>query len=75
LLLTDVVMPELGGKPLAEELKCLYPDLKVLFTSGYTDNAVIKQGILPVDIAFIQKPFTPMQLAVKIRMILDNKQN
>jgi len=71
LLLTDVVMPEMGGKLLSEQIKLTYPDIKILFTSGYTDSAIIRQGILADDIVFIQKPFSPTELAVSVREILD----
>jgi two-component system, cell cycle sensor histidine kinase and response regulator CckA len=71
LLLTDVVMPEVGGKDLYDQLKPLRPDIKVLFTSGYTDNAIVHQGQLTVDAAFLQKPFSPIFLTHKVREILD----
>jgi two-component system cell cycle sensor histidine kinase/response regulator CckA len=72
LLLTDVVMPEMGGKLLSEQIKLSYPTIKILFTSGYTDSAVIRQGILADDIDFIQKPFSPADLAVSVRKALDD---
>jgi two-component system, cell cycle sensor histidine kinase and response regulator CckA len=71
LLLTDVVMPGLSGKELAKQAKELRPDLKLLFMSGYTDNAIVKHGILEKGIAFIQKPFTHQGLAWKVRGVLD----
>ena len=71
LLLTDVVMPRMSGKMLAERMTALLPDLKVLFTSGYANDTIISQGPQP-GIAFLQKPFTPATLARKVRDILDH---
>jgi len=71
LLLTDVVMPGLSGKETAKQARELRPELKVLFMSGYTDNAIVRQGILEEGIAFIQKPFTRHGLAWKVRALLD----
>jgi PAS domain S-box-containing protein len=71
LLLTDVVMPQKGGKELADRLKILQPDIKVLFISGYTDNAIVDHGVLEPNINFLQKPFSPTTLARKVREVLD----
>jgi nitrogen-specific signal transduction histidine kinase len=71
LLLTDIVMPQIGGKELYDQLKPLRPNLKVLFTSGYTENAIVHQGELPPGVAFLQKPFSPIFLTHKVREILD----
>jgi two-component system, cell cycle sensor histidine kinase and response regulator CckA len=72
LLVTDVVMPEMGGIEAAERLVQLRPAMKVLFMSGYTDNAIIDQGVLNDGINFIQKPFTPDALARKVREVIDS---
>lgn len=70
LLLTDVVMPQMGGRELSEKLAVKIPNLPVLFTSGYTDDTIIRHGEIESS-NFIQKPFTPTALAAKIREILD----
>jgi len=70
LLLTDVVMPGMSGPELAEQLALRRPEIKVLFTSGYTDDAIARQGILDSKVAFIQKPYRPRALAKKIREVL-----
>jgi len=71
LMLSDVVMPQMGGRELAQRLTALRPDLKVLYMSGYTSDAIVHHGILDPDTAFLQKPFTPDGLAVKVREVLD----
>jgi PAS domain S-box-containing protein len=71
LLLTDVVMPEMNGPDLARHMESLRPGIKVIFTSGYTDDVVNRQGILDPDVAFIQKPYRPKALAKMIREVLD----
>ena len=71
LLVTDVVMPEMGGPELVERMKDLHPETKVLFTSGYTDHAIVRNGALEAGVAFIQKPFTPANLARSVRDRLD----
>jgi PAS domain S-box-containing protein len=70
LLLTDVVMPDINGRDLAHRFESTRPDMKVLFMSGYTDDAVVRHGILQEGIAYLQKPFTPGSLATKVRSVL-----
>jgi signal transduction histidine kinase len=71
LVIADVVMPHMGGKMMAEWLKSSYPDLKILFTSGYTDDAIVQHGVLQPSVAFLAKPYNPATLARKVREILD----
>jgi CheY-like chemotaxis protein len=73
LLLTDVVMPEMGGSELASRLAELCPNARVLFMSGYTDDAVVRQGLIAKGSHFLQKPFTPETLARKVREVLDRE--
>ena len=72
LVLTDVVMPEMGGKELVERLRTRYPGLKVLFMSGYTERSVSVDGAMPPGTGFVEKPFTVEQLLRRLRKILDS---
>jgi signal transduction histidine kinase/ActR/RegA family two-component response regulator len=71
LLFTDIVMPEMNGRRLADEAIARRPGLKVLYTTGYTRNAVVHNGVLDANVAFLPKPFTYDQLALKVRQVLD----
>jgi PAS domain S-box-containing protein len=71
LLLTDVVMPGMSGSEVAERLRAQKPGLKIIFTSGYTDETVIRHGVQESELTFLPKPFSPMELAKKVREILD----
>jgi PAS domain S-box-containing protein len=71
LLVTDVVMPGMNGRDLADQLRTLYPDLKTLFMSGYTANVIAHHGVLDAGVQFIQKPFSKKDLATKVRQTLD----
>jgi CheY-like chemotaxis protein len=71
LLFTDVVMPHMSGKELSDRIRAIYPHTKILFTSAFTENAIVHQGILNEGVMLLQKPFTPSGLASKVREILD----
>ncbi|MEM1181223.1 MAG: response regulator, partial [Acidobacteriota bacterium] len=73
LLLTDVIMPEVDGRAVAEQLVSEQPDLKVLYVSGYPDDFLGDRGILPETTNFLSKPFTPKTLISKVRTVLDEK--
>lgn len=73
LLVTDVVMPEMSGRELANKVRSAMPGTLVLFVSGYTDDAIVRHGVREATDAFLQKPFTPLGLARKVRDVLDGK--
>ncbi len=73
LLITDVIMPGMNGRELADRLRNFYPGLRVLFTSGYTEDVIVHHGILENGINFVSKPFTPEMLATRVRSLLDEK--
>jgi CheY-like chemotaxis protein len=73
LVITDVIMPQMGGKEMAGRLKKTYPDLKILFTSGYTDDTIAQHDMFGPGVAFLPKPYTTATLACKVRAMLDNE--
>lgn len=74
LIITDVVMPQMSGRELAEHVAILKPEIKVLYMSGYTNDAIVRHGVLESETWFIQKPFAPDALACKIREVLNEDQ-
>ena len=72
LLFTDIVMPHMSGKELSDRIRAIYPSTKILFTSAYTENAIVHQGMLNEGVILLQKPFTPSALANKVREVLDH---
>ena len=75
LLITDVVMPEMNGRDLANRLHALYPEIIILFMSGYTSNVIVHRGVLDDGVNFIAKPFSQKDLAVKVHQILRRDTN
>jgi CheY-like chemotaxis protein len=73
MLITDVVMPEMSGPQVAEQMLKRRPELKVLYLSGYTDDAVVRHGVLKGQAPFLQKPFSAGTLSQKVREVLDAK--
>jgi two-component system cell cycle sensor histidine kinase/response regulator CckA len=71
LLLSDLIMPESDGPPLFDRLAKVHPNLRVLYISGYADEAVVRHGVIVEGTPFLQKPFTPLALSGKIREVLD----
>jgi two-component system cell cycle sensor histidine kinase/response regulator CckA len=71
LLLSDVVMPRMGGPELAQALVARRPGVKVLYMSGYTDHPMVRRGVVNAGVAFLQKPFTPTVLVSRIREVLE----
>jgi CheY-like chemotaxis protein len=72
LMVTDVVLPGLGGRQLAERVARSRPSIKVLFVSGYTDDVILQHHLVARDVAILQKPFTATSLSTKVREVLDN---
>ena len=72
LMITDVVMPGTSGPELVQQISSIQPDMKVLYVSGYTDEAIVHHGVLDENTPFLQKPFTPQKLAVKVQELLHN---
>ena len=73
LLFTDIVMPDMNGRRLADKARETWPELKVLYTTGYTRNAIVHNGMLDANVAFLPKPFTLEQLSVKVRQVIDGQ--
>jgi DNA-binding NtrC family response regulator len=71
LLLTDVVMPQMSGRVLANHMAAIHPETRVLYMSGYTDDAIIRHGILEPNSFLLQKPFSPNGMLQKVREVLD----
>jgi CheY-like chemotaxis protein len=71
LVLTDVIMPQMSGKALCDQIKSQIPHTKVLLMSGYTDDALAHHGVLDEGLSFLEKPFSPLQLTRKVREVLD----
>jgi len=71
LVITDVIMPRMGGKVMADWLQFSFPGIKILYTSGYTDDAISHDGVLDQGVAFLPKPYTPATLTRAARELLD----
>ena len=74
LLVTDVVMPQMSGPEVAAKVAVLCPGIKILYMSGYTDDAIVHHGVLSSKVPFIQKPFSPVALRKKVREVLGGKE-
>jgi two-component system cell cycle sensor histidine kinase/response regulator CckA len=73
LLITDVIMPGMNGRDLADQLHGVHPDIKILFMSGYTADVIAHRGVLEEGVNFIQKPFSMRDLGIKVREVLDEQ--
>jgi CheY-like chemotaxis protein len=73
LVVTDVIMPQMSGKELYDQIRMRPTDVKVLFISGYTDDALVDLGVLDDQLSFLEKPFSPAKLSQKVREVLDSK--
>ncbi|MEQ1491048.1 MAG: response regulator, partial [Terricaulis sp.] len=71
LMFTDIVMPGMSGRKLSDEAKARYPELKVLYTTGYTQNAIVHNGVVDADARLLLKPYSIDDLARKVRAVLD----
>ena len=72
LIVTDLIMPELNGKEFVSKVNKIFPNVKVIYVSGYTDNHIVHNGLLDEDVNFIHKPYSVTTLAAKVREVLDN---
>ena len=75
LLVTDVVMPRMNGRELSARINALRPGISVLFSSGYGENIIAKQGVIDDGLHFIGKPYRPRELAAKVRVLLDQRRS
>jgi len=73
IIVTDVIMPKMSGKELYDRIKVIAPRIKVLFMSGYTDDALAHHGVLGPELCFLEKPFSPSRLAHKVREVIDSQ--
>ena len=71
LVVSDVILPQMSGREAVQRLRAIQPNLKVLFMSGHTDDAILRGGYLAPGVAFLEKPFTPQRLTNKVREVLD----